>query len=127
MLLKLTGSSCSGKSTVACACRDVDGLIVHDFDEVGVPPAQTIWRQQTLERWICRVPAGHYHGRMGPHAMGPLDGMGNARSSLVHHGDRYDEPVDRPNGDRYTRLDRRRAVRADPRTATSRPRTGLSG
>lgn len=38
MLLKLTGSSCSGKSTLAFAVADrLQQVAVHDFDEVGVP------------------------------------------------------------------------------------------
>ena len=38
MLLKLTGSSGAGKTTLAFALADrLDGVVVHDFDEVGVP------------------------------------------------------------------------------------------
>jgi hypothetical protein len=56
MFFKLTGSTCSGKSAVARRCADVAGLVVHDFDEVGVPPdADTAWRQRTTECWIQKV------------------------------------------------------------------------
>ncbi|WP_187645635.1 hypothetical protein [Streptomyces sp. TRM49041] len=38
MLIKLTGSSCSGKTTLAYAVADrLRQLAVHDFDELGVP------------------------------------------------------------------------------------------
>jgi hypothetical protein len=53
MLLKLTGSSCSGKTTIAHSCADVPGLVVVDFDEVGVPvDADRVWRQRTMEWWV---------------------------------------------------------------------------
>jgi hypothetical protein len=56
MLLKLVGSSCSGKSTLALACTDIDGLAVHDFDEIGVPgDADRAWRQRMTEEWIRRA------------------------------------------------------------------------
>jgi hypothetical protein len=57
MLLVVTGSSCAGKSTLAFPAGDrfVD-LVVHDFDEVGVPVgADRRWRQQTLEAWVMRA------------------------------------------------------------------------
>ncbi|MBA3489792.1 MAG: hypothetical protein H0T78_09675 [Longispora sp.] len=57
MLLKLTGSSCAGKTTLALAVADrLDGITVHDFDEVGVPSdVDKRWRQQTLESWLQRA------------------------------------------------------------------------
>ncbi|MFB7448073.1 hypothetical protein [Streptomyces sp. NPDC056194] len=57
MLLKLTGSSCSGKTTIAHAMGErLDGLVVHDFDELGVPDgANRIWRNRTTEMWVCRA------------------------------------------------------------------------
>src|SRR4051812_10731330 len=56
MLLSVAGSSCSGKTTVGRACAGLDRLIVHDFDEVGVPrDADVRWRQETLEWWLGRV------------------------------------------------------------------------
>jgi hypothetical protein len=56
VLLKLTGSACSGKTTVARACASVDRLVVHDFDEIGVPSdADKRWRQAALEQWIERA------------------------------------------------------------------------
>ncbi|HNM98281.1 MAG TPA: hypothetical protein PKK40_10080, partial [Marmoricola sp.] len=50
VLYVLTGSSCSGKSTLAFAMADrFDSLVVHDFDEVGVPEgADRAWRHRTL-------------------------------------------------------------------------------
>jgi hypothetical protein len=56
MLLTVAGSSCSGKSTAVWASIEVDGLVVHDFDEIGVPEgADTRWRQRSMEEWIRRV------------------------------------------------------------------------
>lgn len=56
MLLTIAGSSCSGKTTVARACEGMERLVVHDFDEIGVPAgADTVWRQRSLEEWIQRV------------------------------------------------------------------------
>jgi hypothetical protein len=63
VLLKLVGSSCSGKTTTARVCADLDRLVVHDFDEVGVPvDADRVWRQRTTEEWIRRVIADQEHG-----------------------------------------------------------------
>jgi hypothetical protein len=56
MLLTVAGSSCSGKSTTAWACAEIEGLVVHDFDEIGVPEDADIrWRQRSMEKWIQRV------------------------------------------------------------------------
>jgi hypothetical protein len=56
MLLTIAGSSCSGKTTVAQACAEIHGLVVHDFDEIGVPAgADVVWRQRSMEEWIQRV------------------------------------------------------------------------
>ncbi|OIJ68435.1 hypothetical protein [Streptomyces mangrovisoli] len=57
MLLTLTGSSCSGKSAIARAlAARLDRLVVHDFDEVGVPDdADRVWRHRTTEMWLCRA------------------------------------------------------------------------
>lgn len=34
----------------------LDGLVVHDFDELGVPDgADRIWRSRTTEMWVCRA------------------------------------------------------------------------
>jgi hypothetical protein len=56
MLFSVAGSSCSGKTTAARECAGLDRLAVHDFDEVGVPPAADVrWRQQALEGWLQRV------------------------------------------------------------------------
>lgn len=63
MLLALTGSSCSGKSTLAFAVADrFRRVAVHDFDEVGVPEgADRRWRNRTTELWVRR--ALEYQGR----------------------------------------------------------------
>ncbi|WP_200212407.1 hypothetical protein [Micromonospora coerulea] len=56
MLLTVAGSSCSGKTTAVRACAQIDGLVVHDFDEIGVPAgADVVWRQRSTEQWIQRV------------------------------------------------------------------------
>jgi hypothetical protein len=56
MLSTVAGSSCSGKTTTARACADLDHMVVHDFDEIGVPSAADIrWRQRGMETWLRRV------------------------------------------------------------------------
>ncbi|XVS66508.1 hypothetical protein ACQPYE_10745 [Actinosynnema sp. CA-299493] len=57
MLLKLTGSSCAGKTTLAHAMGDRLGrLAVHDFDELGVPEdADRRWRNRMTEVWVRRA------------------------------------------------------------------------
>ncbi|MER7957340.1 hypothetical protein [Streptomyces sp. NPDC096030] len=57
MLLKLTGSSCSGKTTLAYAVGErLRRLAVHDFDELGVPEgADRRWRNRMTEMWVRRA------------------------------------------------------------------------
>lgn len=57
MLLKLTGSSCSGKTTLAYAAADrLAQIAVHDFDELGVPEgADRNWRHRMTEMWVRRA------------------------------------------------------------------------
>jgi hypothetical protein len=56
VLLTISGSSCSGKTTAARACADLPGLVVHDFDEIGVPSdADGDWRQRSMEHWVRRA------------------------------------------------------------------------
>ncbi|MFJ3799095.1 hypothetical protein ACIPSJ_22755 [Streptomyces sp. NPDC090088] len=58
MLLKLTGSSGAGKTTLAFTVIDrLDGVVVHDFDEVGVPdpPIPPHWRNRMTEVWVRRA------------------------------------------------------------------------
>ncbi|WP_329328063.1 hypothetical protein [Streptomyces luteogriseus] len=57
MLLKLTGSSCSGKTTLAYAAADrLAQIAVHDFDELGVPEgADRHWRHRMTEMWVRRA------------------------------------------------------------------------
>ena len=51
----VAGWSCSGRTTAA-ARIDVDGIVVHDFDEIGVPSgANTAWRQLGMETWITQA------------------------------------------------------------------------
>ncbi|MCO5967325.1 hypothetical protein [Actinoallomurus soli] len=57
MLLKLTGSSCSGKSTLAFSVADrFQRVAVHDFDEIGVPERpDRHWRHRMTELWMRRA------------------------------------------------------------------------
>jgi hypothetical protein len=56
MLLTITGSSCSGKTTAVRACGPMPGIVWHDFDEIGVPDdAGTAWRHRGTEQWIRRA------------------------------------------------------------------------
>jgi hypothetical protein len=56
MFLTIAGSSCSGKTTAVRACAEIEGLVVHDFDEIGVPAGgDTAWRHRAMEGWIQRV------------------------------------------------------------------------
>lgn len=57
MLLKLTGSSCSGKTTLAYAAADrLAQIAMHDFDELGVPEgADRHWRHRMTEMWVRRA------------------------------------------------------------------------
>jgi len=57
VLLFLTGSSCSGKSTLAFAVADrFERLAVHDSDESGVPRVLPRgWRNNNTEEWIGRA------------------------------------------------------------------------
>jgi hypothetical protein len=53
----LFGSSAAGKTWALDELRGrVEGLVVHDFDEIGVPPgADTAWRHRADERWVRRA------------------------------------------------------------------------
>jgi hypothetical protein len=56
VLLTIAGSSCSGKTTALQACAAILGLVVHDFDEIGVPSdVDTVRRLCSLEEWVQRV------------------------------------------------------------------------
>lgn len=53
MLFYAAGSSCAGKTTTLPALGGLPSLVVHDFDEVGVPSnADTAWRQEAMEGWV---------------------------------------------------------------------------
>ncbi|UEJ82826.1 hypothetical protein Bra3105_00375 [Brachybacterium halotolerans subsp. kimchii] len=63
MLLLVTGSSCSGKTTAAFSCADLPRLVVHDSDERGVPSnADTAWRQRELRWWVREAIRLEEHG-----------------------------------------------------------------
>jgi hypothetical protein len=57
MLLLLFGASAAGKTTVTSRLRGrLDGVSVHDFDEIGVPARPTRgWRHDANERWLLRA------------------------------------------------------------------------
>ncbi|MEY9907408.1 hypothetical protein ABIA35_003637 [Catenulispora sp. MAP12-49] len=58
MLLKLTGSSGGGKTTLSFAVAGrLPGTAVHEFDEVGVPdpPIPPHWRNEMTEHWVRRA------------------------------------------------------------------------
>lgn len=57
MLFKLTGSSCSGKTTLANATAGrLRQIVVHDFDELGVPEGADLhWRHRMTEMWVRRA------------------------------------------------------------------------
>lgn len=57
VFFKLTGSSCSGKTTLAYAAADRLGKVaVHDVDELGVPEgADRHWRHRMTEMWVRRA------------------------------------------------------------------------
>ncbi|UIX34530.1 AAA family ATPase [Streptomyces sp. GQFP] len=57
MLFKLTGSSCSGKTTLAYATASrLPHIVVHDFDELGVPAGADLhWRHRMTEMWVQRA------------------------------------------------------------------------
>ncbi|MFF8021367.1 hypothetical protein ACFZDJ_09600 [Streptomyces sp. NPDC007896] len=57
MLFKLTGSSCSGKTTLAyAAVGRLRQIVVHDFDELGVPESADLrWRHRMTEMWVRRA------------------------------------------------------------------------
>lgn len=58
MLFLVVGASGSGKTTLIKhlgSAADVD-LVVHDFDEIGVPERATpSWRQHANEEWLQRI------------------------------------------------------------------------
>ncbi|MFF7983157.1 hypothetical protein ACFZDK_29245 [Streptomyces sp. NPDC007901] len=64
MLFKLTGSRCSGKTTLARSVADrLQQVAVHDFDEIGVPErADRQWRHRMTEHWVRRALAYRSRG-----------------------------------------------------------------
>jgi hypothetical protein len=65
VLFLLFGSSGAGKTTVLAGLRGrVERLALHDFDEIGVPPAaDTAWRQRANECWLRRALGEEAQGR----------------------------------------------------------------
>ena len=57
MLLLLFGSSAAGKSAALDGLRQrMQGLAIHDFDEIGVPSgADSSWRRHANEAWVRRA------------------------------------------------------------------------
>jgi hypothetical protein len=56
MLMLLTGSSAAGKTTLVRSLPQIEGLVVHDFDEIGVPAdADKVWRHRAMESWFQRA------------------------------------------------------------------------
>ncbi|MEU3157045.1 hypothetical protein ABZ753_05585 [Streptomyces griseoincarnatus] len=57
MLFKLTGSNCSGKTTLAYAAAGrLRQIAVYDFDELGVPEGADLrWRHRMTEMWVRRA------------------------------------------------------------------------
>jgi hypothetical protein len=64
VLFLLFGSSAAGKTVALNGLQGrVDGLAVHDFDEIGVPPgADTAWRHRADEQWVRRALAYQAEG-----------------------------------------------------------------
>ena len=54
MMFLLTGASGSGKTTCLVALVDrVPGVVLHDFDDIGVPSAPTAaWRVRANQTWL---------------------------------------------------------------------------
>ena len=64
MLLLLTGSSASGKTTLARRLPPLPDLEVHDFDEIGVPDVfPPHWRNRANEDWFQRALALQDQGK----------------------------------------------------------------
>lgn len=57
MFFLLSGSSCSGKTLALEELHGrVDGLAIHDFDEIGVPAGADLeWRHRANEQWVQRA------------------------------------------------------------------------
>ena len=129
------GSSCPGKTTIAERCVDIDGVVVCESDELGVPSSADLrWRQRMTEEWVqrtwrtssegCRCcwlgamasragcrptcPAGSHHvRRVGPDAVGAVATLDASRSAVAHHRPRHGSTVDRGDDLRCEVVDRR--------------------
>jgi hypothetical protein len=57
MMFLVSGSSAAGKTFALNALRERQPeLVIHDFDEIGVPAsADTAWRQRANEAWVRRA------------------------------------------------------------------------
>jgi hypothetical protein len=108
MLLTIAGSSCSGKTTAASACADLDHMVVHDFDEIGVPStADTRWRQRGMETWLRRVLdyQDRGSGRAADGAVAVRRGTG--KPSAIHLDGIAACLLDVADDERWRRLERR--------------------
>jgi hypothetical protein len=117
MLLNLTGSSCSGKSTLALAISEhvTPDVVVADFDQSSVPDdPEPDWRLVGTERWIRQALEPQERGRhlllIGQTPLGELlasptapmlDGIANCL-------------IDVADGERLRRLDARDPGRWSP-------------
>ncbi|MDQ3611149.1 MAG: AAA family ATPase [Actinomycetota bacterium] len=64
MLLLLTGTSASGKTTLARRLPPMPDLEVHDFDEIGVPEVfPPHWRNRANEDWLQRALTLQHQGK----------------------------------------------------------------
>jgi hypothetical protein len=61
-LFKLTGSGCSGKTTLAYATVGrLRQIVVHHFDELGAPEGADLhWRHRMTEMWVRRALEYHW-------------------------------------------------------------------
>jgi chloramphenicol 3-O-phosphotransferase len=66
VLFLLFGSSCAGKTSALAAlrARRLRDLVVHDFDEIGVPSdADVAWRRDANDVWLERALAYEAQGK----------------------------------------------------------------
>ena len=120
VLLTIAGSSCSGKTTAARACADVRRLVVHDFDEIGVPATADIrWRHRSMDAWLRRVLVYQDDGLdvllTGQSPLGEI----LAAPSAVHLDGIAACLLDVADDERLRRLERRDPGRWQPHTVQS--------
>ncbi len=61
MLIIVTGTSCSGKTTIKNLFKEkYPETAVYDFDDIGVPENATkAWRQESTEKWVQKYLDGN--------------------------------------------------------------------